>query len=85
MSREVFDPECAGCRPVLIDPETGKITPETDPVMVAILEAWKWIPRDQKEAWHRFTCQNSRDPNDLRLMTIVQAVFERACRKTVAS
>lgn len=60
MSREKFDANCPGCRPVLLDVRTGKTFPDDSPAMKAINRVWHNMTLPEKEAWHEFTCQNSR-------------------------
>lgn len=68
MSTHEFDPNCADCRPILIDPKTGKVLPPEHPAMVAINHVWETSTREVQEAFHRVTVKNSRDPKDLALM-----------------
>ena len=67
MSFETFSDECPGCRPAMIDMETGKVMPEDSPPMKLILEVWKHTSRKEREVFHRVTCQNSRAQSDLRI------------------
>lgn len=62
MSLEKFNDDCSGCRPVIIDIKTGAVLPDDDPYMKRVLEVWAVLTREEKEAWHAVTCQNSRDP-----------------------
>jgi hypothetical protein len=68
MSKHAFDPECPDCRPVVIDPRTGKALPSDDPVMQAILAVWHASPRADQEAFHEFTVKNSRELDVVRRM-----------------
>jgi hypothetical protein len=67
MSIKVYQDDCPGCRPVALDPTTGKVLPDDHPLMQRILRAWGQTTREQREAWHRVTCQNSRDERDMKL------------------
>jgi hypothetical protein len=67
MSIKVYDEDCPGCKPAAMDPATGKVLPDDHPLMRRILRAWGQTTRAQREAWHRCTCQNSRDSLDLQL------------------
>lgn len=55
---------CRGCRPVVFDPTTGKIA--LAPTAKAFIAFMATTPETRK-AWHRVTCLNSRDPNDMAL------------------
>jgi hypothetical protein len=74
MSKHAFDPQCADCRPIIIDPRTGAVLSPTDPFMQAVNRVWDEAPREDQEAFHRITVHNSRDPADL---ARVQAMSER--------
>lgn len=75
MSRQAYDDDCPGCRPVLIDPGTMEKLPVNHPAMRAINTVWAGLTLDERRAWHRFTCQNSRAPEDLRVVAIMQERF----------
>lgn len=68
MSWEEFDETCAGCRPVILDAETKKPYPTTHPHMIMAQKEFDKLSRPEKEAWHRFTCLESRSPADLALV-----------------
>lgn len=61
MSWEHFEDTCAGCRPAAMDASTGKVLGAEHPIMRAINLVWEGTTREEREAFHRFTCQNSRD------------------------
>lgn len=74
MSKAQFDDNCRGCRPVIIDAATGlPMGPET-PEMVAVNGVWETTTREEREAFHDFTCLNSRD---LKVMELVAAIHRR--------
>lgn len=65
MSWSKFDDDCAGCRPIIFDPVTlHALSPNSKP-MRAIMKCWSNTTLQQRQAWHRFTCQNSRAALDL--------------------
>lgn len=68
MSVEKFDEQCLGCRPAMLDIRTGKLLPDTDPIMVKVLQLWSEQTKETKEAWHKITCQDSKNPFDRRLV-----------------
>jgi hypothetical protein len=74
MSREVFDDNCPGCRPAILDIQTGKVLPNDDPLMVKMLGVWAETTFSERQAYHRVMCLNSRDPLDLFL---VRGIVER--------
>jgi hypothetical protein len=74
MSRQRFDAQCPGCAPVLFDLQTGAAVAYTDPAMVALHAVWATVDDPDRAAFHRVTCQNSRDAGDL---AIVKRLAER--------
>ena len=68
MSRERFDDECPGCQPTMVDVKTGRPLPDDSVEMTIVNQLWSKTTREQRLAWHRFTCQNSRAPEDLKLV-----------------
>ena len=68
MSREVFDDNCPGCRPAIIDVKTGRVLPDSDPIMQKMLAIWANTTYSEREAFHRVMCLNSREPLDLFLV-----------------
>lgn len=81
MSWDKYDDDCPGCRPVLIDPTTGKVSPPDSPEMKAIMEVWQLTTLTERQAWHRFTCQNSRTPGDLRIINHLVEMMGNALEK----
>jgi hypothetical protein len=67
---------CPGCRPVVFDQKTGKV----EEAMTAIAgEVFDAASPDQRKAWHRVTCLNSRDLIDLMLAKkIGDGIMKRA-------
>ena len=59
--KHVFDPDCPGCRPAILDWQTQIPLPDDHPMVVAITEVWKISPRDEQEAYHQVMVNNSRD------------------------
>ncbi len=78
MSIELFSDECAGCRPAMIDMTTGKPVPEDAAFMRAILGVWAGTTRGERLAWHRVTCQNSRNEMDMLFCHGLQKRFQAA-------
>lgn len=81
MSIETHDDECPDCRPGLMDPETHEVLPDDHPVMKSVLAGWAMTSVEERQAFHRFCCQNSRDPNDLELVGRVQQRIQLAVHR----
>ena len=81
MSREEFDDNCPDCKPTLIDVRTGAPMSKDSPEMRAIEEIWKTLTRDEKLAFHRFTCLNDYHEKNLavirRIVARIQAAGDR--------
>ena len=65
MSFQKFDDECRGCKPAMMNIETGKVEPDDSPSMKIVLQLWSTTTLVERQAWHRVTCQNSRSLVDL--------------------
>jgi hypothetical protein len=65
MSRDEYQEGCPGCRPVIVDQKTMQILPQDHPAMIRVNEVYDQLSLPEKQAWHRVTCLNSRDPIDL--------------------
>jgi hypothetical protein len=68
MSREQFQDDCPGCRPVGTNLD-GTPLPKNHALNVALSTLWENTDRPTKAAFHRCTCLNGRDPADLALCT----------------
>jgi hypothetical protein len=79
MSREKFDENCEGCRPVLIG-ENGPL-PVDSPEVQAIRAVFEQQPLEVKKAWHAFTCLNSRQPHDLDQVALFMEAMKTALLK----
>jgi hypothetical protein len=78
MSSKAYEDDCPGCRPVAMDPKTGKVLPDDHPLMLRMARVWaNKTTREQRVAWHNVTCQNSRHWHDLKLARqFIKAVQE---------
>jgi hypothetical protein len=66
-----FCDECPGCRPALVGTD-GKVIPDDDPIMVAVLNVWRnQTTYQERKAFIEVTLHNSRLPSDLRLAEAV--------------
>jgi len=78
MSKLQHDDECPDCRPMLMDIKTGRPLPDDHPAMQAMQRAWLRTTLEQRQAFHRCTCLNSRAPHDL---TLVKQFLDSVNRK----
>ena len=62
----------------MIDAQTGKMLPDDSPQMRCILGVWAGTTREEREAFHRFTCRNSRAKSDMQTMADVSARMQKA-------
>lgn len=80
MAIDKFDDTCRGCRPAMMSVKTGQPLPDDAPEMVIVNRLWKETTLEERQAWHRMTCLNSRAVDDLRLSKAfadrVQAAFD---------
>ena len=60
-----FDDECAGCRPAMMDVKTKRLYADDSFEMQIVHQLWSETTREERQAWHRVTCQNSRALPDL--------------------
>lgn len=79
MSRTVFDVQCKGCRPAMLDVATGRPLPDDHRLMMIVNRLWDEQSIETKMAWHRVTCLNSRASKDLELTTTFIKLFTKAC------
>ena len=68
MSRARFDDECPGCRPMMVNVETGQPYADDSAEMTAVNRVWSATTLAERQAWHRFTCLNSRSIVDLQVV-----------------
>lgn len=68
MSWEKHEDDCPGCRPAMMNMQTKQILPDDSPEIVAILGEWAKTTLEQRQAWHRITCQGSTDRKDHELV-----------------
>ncbi len=84
MACEIFDPKCPGCRPVILNPKTGQVLEDTDPVMQVVNRVFDAASREEQEAFFRVTVKNSRDPLDLELLKGMSDRMQAAIKATVS-
>lgn len=77
MSRATFDDACEGCRPaaMMLDgrPAPAEVTRALDFV-------WSLMTPDERAAFHRFSCLNSRAPGDLAIVARLREATGRALK-----
>lgn len=65
---------CPGCRPVVFDPLSGRPHPELSALASKAFDA---ATPEERKAWHRVTCLNSRDFIDLNLAGRIAKEMQR--------
>ncbi len=83
MSRQTFNDECPGCKPILIDPSTHKPYPDNHPMMIVLGRVWQETTREQREAYHRVCCNNSETPEDVAVATEIAEIFRQEIIKNL--
>lgn len=78
MSWKAFKDDCPGCQPALLDATTGQLLPSDSVEMQAVSRVWTQTTLAEREAFHRFTCLNSRTTEDLRLVQDLQEKMGQA-------
>ena len=71
ISCDKFDPKCQGCRPALIDVDSGEVFPKTHPLMIIVNSVWDDASVEEQEAFWNVTVKNSRDPKHLALTEVL--------------
>ena len=74
MSWKNFEDNCPGCQPVILDRKTMKPFPHDSPVMQAVMRVWQETTLQERQAFHDFMCNNSREPL---VMGLVNGLHER--------
>lgn len=78
MSSKIYDDYCPGCLPVLLDPDTMERLPDDSPEMITLHNVWSNTTLEERQAFHKVTCQNSRDPMVLHTFNLVTKRIEAA-------
>ncbi len=66
----------------MLDAQTGKVLPDDSPQMQRVLNVWAGTTQEEREAFHRFTCLNSRARSDLETMADLSKRIEKALAST---
>jgi hypothetical protein len=61
----------------MVDTQTGKVLPDDSVQMKCLLGVWAATTREEREAFHRFTCLNSRATSDLKTMADLSARIQK--------
>jgi hypothetical protein len=62
----------------MVDVQTGKVLPDDSPQMQCVLGIWAGTTREEREAFHRFTCLNSRAKSDMQTMADLSTRIQKA-------
>lgn len=62
----------------MVDAQTGKVLPDDSPQMQCVLSIWAETTREEREAFHRVTCLNSRAKSDMQTMADLSARMQKA-------
>ncbi|HSX22866.1 MAG TPA: hypothetical protein VLE97_08855 [Gaiellaceae bacterium] len=69
-----FDDECPGCRPAMMNIKTRQLYADDSIEMITVNRLWAQTTVEERKAWHRVTCKNSRSLVDL---SVAQAFADR--------
>ncbi len=78
MSWETYEDACPGCKPAMLNLATGARLPDDSPEMKLILAIFDKLTLPERQAWHRFTCMNSRASGDLEVISRFQGQIQAA-------
>jgi hypothetical protein len=78
MTLEAHDDDCPGCKPALLNIDTGEPEPDNSPIMQVVFGIWDTLTLAERQAWHRVTCQNSREPADMRVAKSFAETIQKA-------
>lgn len=79
MSKEQFNDDCPGCKPVIGSIVDGKMKtlPADSPIQAAVDRMWAKTSFEERKAFHNFTCLNSRDPAVMAVMERLNAQIQK--------
>ena len=85
MSRVLFDDECPGCRPAMMDVKIRRLFADDSVEMTIVNRLWSETTIEERRAWHRVTCQNSRSLVDMQFTNAfadrLEAAFAAVAKK----
>lgn len=85
MSRIMFDDNCPGCRPAMLNPQTGEILKPDSPEMQVINDVWAHTTFRERLAFHRVCCLNSRMTYELIIVRDLSKRMADAIRLRIGS
>lgn len=78
-----YDDECEGCQPSLLDVSTGKPMKKDNPIMVALLKAWKEkTTLTERRATSRVWMGQSNNSLDIEIMQRVGGILQEAMNES---
>ena len=78
MSWDKFSDECDGCKPAILNLNTGKCEPDDSPIMLAVFKIWEETTLEERQAYHRVCCQQSKDSADIQVAIGIAKKIELA-------
>lgn len=73
------------CVPTLIDAITGVPEPNDSPVMKAVFKVWESTSAEDRAAYHRYCCLNSKKPRDIERTEALCERFKQAAERATLS
>lgn len=74
-----FCDHCPGCRPAIVNIETGEVLAEDSPQMIEVNRIWSHeTTYAERKAYIAMTAHNSRAPEDMRLAMRIMEKFQAA-------
>jgi len=81
MSRREFSDDCPGCKPVLVDPKTKRVCPPDSAPMRVLMSVWNGLTREERRAFHAFTCLNDCSRENLEVMRRIVEQFQARAKQ----
>lgn len=84
IDQHAFCDTCRGCRPAIVTVDTGRELAEDDPLMIRVNRIWDHhTSYAQRKAYIEVTVHNSRDPENIRLSTVIINKFQEAFQEAL--
>ena len=80
MSIEAFEEDCPNCRPAIVNVQTGHVEAPDSAIMQVVNRVWEVTTKEERTAFHRVCCQNSREPADIEIMQSIGGRIQRALK-----
>ncbi len=81
----VYDDNCRGCQPCLMNMETREKYPENSLETITLRAIWKGLTLDEKQAYHRAAFWNSLDPQDLKIVRKITDEFKQRLERAIGN